>query len=542
MKLLQSNKFLLILVGILAGGLPGNASAQIAYAVGGMTDSTGTYGRIVKTTDGGINWAFTGNFEEDFLYAIHFVNENVGYASGYNGAIIKTTDGGITWAVQNDSMPNVILSDIHFYDENTGGAVGSAGALLTTTDGGQNWIQRDLGIGHYLFFIRYVSPTTAYLGVDINSGWIYKTEDGGETWEIDPNFAPAKYRVGEFVSANTGFIYGFNQTGGTLNRYLYKTTDGGQNWSESQIANPEVSIIINIEFVNDTLGYFANYAIWNNQFYRSTDGGQTWAVDLSAPPSLFDYKFFNPASAIAFQPDYYPVKNRFFYTNDGGFTWNEAAVLDSALYIRDLFVLLEQPTGPALYQPAPNAVVSVETIEFDWNDIFKPRFYQIQIARDAAFSNLVYQSNMVASTFTLENAGLDAGSNYYWRVRGINHGSISGEWSEARSFTTEGLTGLEPLNAGAPKEFKLFDNFPNPFNPETVIKYQLPQSSPVRLEVYNNLGQKVRTLINQRQEAGYYRAVWDGRNDLGAAVASGVYIYRFRAGDFLQVKKMILLR
>ncbi|MCB0292142.1 MAG: T9SS type A sorting domain-containing protein, partial [Calditrichaeota bacterium] len=85
-------------------------------------------------------------------------------------------------------------------------------------------------------------------------------------------------------------------------------------------------------------------------------------------------------------------------------------------------------------------------------------------------------------------------------------------------------------------------NYPNPFNPSTTIAYQLPQSVPVTLTVYNLLGQRVRRLVQGVLPPGYYQAVWNGRNDAGVAVGSGIYIYRFEAGDYRQVRKMILLK
>ena len=95
---------------------------------------------------------------------------------------------------------------------------------------------------------------------------------------------------------------------------------------------------------------------------------------------------------------------------------------------------------------------------------------------------------------------------------------------------------------GLPRTFVLKPNYPNPFNPTTTIFYQVPHQSDVRIEIYNMLGQKVRTLLNDRKEAGKYSAIWDGRNDSGAQVGSGVYLYRMIAGDFVQVRKMILMK
>jgi hypothetical protein len=100
-----------------------------------------------------------------------------------------------------------------------------------------------------------------------------------------------------------------------------------------------------------------------------------------------------------------------------------------------------------------------------------------------------------------------------------------------------------------PTTFAVSRNYPNPFNPTTTIDYQLPQAVDVKLEIYNVLGQKVRTLVSGSMQPGRYQAVWDARNDAGALVGSGIYIYRFQAsapsgeaGDYKQVQKMILLK
>ncbi len=92
------------------------------------------------------------------------------------------------------------------------------------------------------------------------------------------------------------------------------------------------------------------------------------------------------------------------------------------------------------------------------------------------------------------------------------------------------------------KDFQLWQNFPNPFNPATEIRYQISASAHVRLEIYNLLGQKIITIINKQQPAGSYATVWDGKNLYGEPAASGIYLYRLKAGDFCETKKMILLR
>ncbi|MFC1564985.1 beta-propeller fold lactonase family protein [candidate division KSB1 bacterium] len=93
-----------------------------------------------------------------------------------------------------------------------------------------------------------------------------------------------------------------------------------------------------------------------------------------------------------------------------------------------------------------------------------------------------------------------------------------------------------------PDVFFLKQNYPNPFNPETIIEFGIPESGNVVLKIYNTLGQEVRTLVNKEHEAGVFKMRWDGTNNLGKRVASGVYIYRLSANNKTEIKKMLLIR
>jgi hypothetical protein len=93
-----------------------------------------------------------------------------------------------------------------------------------------------------------------------------------------------------------------------------------------------------------------------------------------------------------------------------------------------------------------------------------------------------------------------------------------------------------------PEKTHLHQNYPNPFNPETTIRFDLVEGTIVRLRIYNVLGQEVRTLTDQRYNAGAYSLVWDGRDVTGRELASGIYIYQLQAGDVMINKKLILMR
>ena len=95
---------------------------------------------------------------------------------------------------------------------------------------------------------------------------------------------------------------------------------------------------------------------------------------------------------------------------------------------------------------------------------------------------------------------------------------------------------------GFPSTFSLQQNYPNPFNPTTAIRYGLSEASHVTLTIYNMLGQPIATLVNEQQSAGYRDVVWNGMNDAGEHVVSGIYIYRIVTGKYTSTKRMVLLK
>ena len=104
------------------------------------------------------------------------------------------------------------------------------------------------------------------------------------------------------------------------------------------------------------------------------------------------------------------------------------------------------------------------------------------------------------------------------------------------------VVGIENDIAALPTEFRLYQNMPNPFNPTTIIRYALPTASEVQLVIYNMLGQKVKTLVKGRQDAKLHQIQWDGTNDNGVKVASGIYLYHLKADNFVSTRKMILMK
>ena len=106
----------------------------------------------------------------------------------------------------------------------------------------------------------------------------------------------------------------------------------------------------------------------------------------------------------------------------------------------------------------------------------------------------------------------------------------------------DGVVYLSTLNENIPTEYALHENYPNPFNPTTTLRFDLPEVSDVKLTIFNMLGQKVKTFNMQSTSAGYHSLNWNATNDLGAPVGAGVYLYQLHAKDYIKTRKMVLLK
>ncbi|MCK5032070.1 MAG: T9SS type A sorting domain-containing protein, partial [Calditrichia bacterium] len=160
------------------------------------------------------------------------------------------------------------------------------------------------------------------------------------------------------------------------------------------------------------------------------------------------------------------------------------------------------------------------------------------------FAHITETTGITDTTYSFTNQPPD---EYFYQVKAIaNDGEESG-WSNIESIDLNTVTGIEG-EIVIVYDWSLSQNYPNPFNPTTTISYQLKETADVKLVVYNILGQEVRTLVNQHKQAGAYQVVWDGRNNIGQPVGSGIFIYKIVANsygetdDFTKINKMILLR
>lgn len=232
-------------------------------------------GIIENTVDGGNSWQSQKSSVTANLCDINFVNSSTGWICGAENTILKTTDGGKSWSnISPPSAENKIYVTIKFVDENNGWTSNNFGEILRTTNGGLSWdIKKSGHIGGSRLSV--IDAQTVYA----LSGKLYKTFDGGETWDSVEVSVPKNYRAYEmfFTNKNSGFIVTLNGTGGTMITEfpVVMTSDGGTTWTSSEYLKE--GGLMCLYFVNKNVGWVAGA----ENIYKTFDGGINWMLEYS---------------------------------------------------------------------------------------------------------------------------------------------------------------------------------------------------------------------------------------------------------------------
>jgi len=388
-----------------------------------------------------------------------------------------------------------------------------------------------------------------FVGIrDSEIGTVYKSQDNGYSWkEIDSGIVWAD--VFEIKVAGNDYIYFTGYATG-----VYRSTSNGSFWEQTNLFNYLVTDSYAL-LVTDNDYIFVG--IMDNPPYylaRSTDYGENW-TDLSGWVSE---RVFSLAS---FQNNIYAgtVSGGVKVSTDYGHSWFQSS-LDSLgiTYLAvnhwgDIFAgclsgefYLSTDNGTNWYElstPWANSYSSVASILPIGQDTVL-----VDLGRWASVedSNLVYKSTDSGLSWVLIDNGINSDaivnllyssdSSLYATTRDGLYKSTSfgNNWFPVEPFVTSLIDNELEYQL---KDYRLEQNYPNPFNPSTKISYQLPQQGFVTLKVFDVLGKEVTTLVNEKKSAGSYEVDFSAKG-----LASGIYIYRMKVNEFIESKKMILIK
>ena len=193
------------------------------------------------------------------------------------------------------------------------------------------------------------------------------------------------------------------------------------------------------------------------------------------------------------------------------------------------------PSAPILQSPPNNSTGQSLTPFLDWADVQGAQSYRVQVSEDTNFNNpIINQSGLSLSQHQV-TANLQNNTLYYWRAAAGNTSGY-GPWSSVWNFRTL-IIGINKYSNDIPKEFALYKNFPNPFNPVTKIKFDIPRLTETKITIYNILGKEIAVPLNRILEPGKYEIILDASN-----YPSGVYFYKLTTAAYTETKKMVLVK
>lgn len=512
-----------------------------------VNDSTGwmiSDTSLFKSSDGGKTWNLQNIPYNGAYYKSLFAGGNNIYLLDYYNEFIKSTDSGTTWSFNSLGLYNDFISII-FNDQN--GFIFGEG-LLKTTDSGQNWENLNQYVRNNIYDVDFIS---AMEGIALGSDGVYKTYDGGFSWI--PKFNPEG-----FPYDNPGTLEMINDSVGFLiSRYknsYKKTADGGENW-ENIAFYEENQHYDNIEFYDENLGILTAWeeSVPGSQIYDksnafiSTNGGEIWAKKPLDSLYFDKLQFTNPSHLWGI--------NRYglWISNNLADTWQR--VLDERYvffhnsfdFYDSLYGVVTCSHGEAyLTTDGGSSWKSFEKpVRDDPNDckIIGPYIDGSQrILETGHFGKLmityIYPDGEIDFAYQMPSYTKKTLN----KIEVLVEDDFPNVWIAGDGFTIL-FNQFEKFPLDIKEEnnqlqvFSLFQNYPNPFNPSTTIRYQIPQRGFVSLEIYNLLGEEIKTLVNEEQSAGTYNIDFNGET-----LSSGIYFYTLKSGNFIETKKFILLK
>ena len=390
------------------------------------------------------------------------------------------------WFVQQTGTTKEILS-ISFMDKDTGIIVGRGGLMLRTINGGSNWTPINIGVNDTVIHgVQFTDANTVYAIYYDN---VIKSTNSGINWSIVCNGTNGYLlEYLSFANNDSGAVVG------TGNAKV--TTNGGESWQQMYFSGGFVKGLFMTKNADIYVSGFTTIPPYytTGWLLKSTNFGSNFSTLYSFPQVSMGNMYFdgNKYGYVVLSG------NSLYKSTNNGISWNPLQLSGA---INDLFF-------------CDSCIGYVSTNK---DSIYKTSNCGQSFALQRPGTQTVFRTMF----FINEMTGWAAGANGVL-IKTINGGAV---------------IGLQIISTNVPYNYSLSSNYPNPFNPQTKIKFDVPKASFTKLIIYDLLGREVAELVNEELKPGTYEADWDGSN-----FSSGVYFYKIISEGFVETKKMVLMK
>jgi photosystem II stability/assembly factor-like uncharacterized protein len=536
--------------------------------------AVGEAGIILHTSDGGVTWRPQGGGMEGILLtAVHFVDSDNGWAVGgkllskeffIESIILHTSDGGKTWIPQ-ESGTEKMLGAVYFVNAEQGWVVGANGTILHTTDGGKTWTPQDSGTTANLYDISYDGEGNIWIVGDFGTvlrytdfsllkgkravsvvlsspveGTFVPTDSPTLKWSTSPNAESYWLQIAKdeefsdvvveeyIVSASHDVPAGILKRGQTYYwRVKAINSIGPSEWSTIQSFTVETVEIgyprwdVNQDGIVDIFDLVLVGKHFGEDYRKLTPSpiaGQMRSAHAEGDLWLDVHPVFYPHQLLYVEIKTTPIQDLYGYQFDLAF----------------------DPIALELLSIAPSQMLKQGETQTYWNISKQRTAVNVMHARQATKHGVNAEGTLVKAVFRVKDTQYDGCFVYLTNVKLADS---KAQWIPVNLRSVE----MSLRQLFTPAQSMLFANYPNPFNPETRIPYQLAEDADIVIRIHNIKGQLVRLLNLGTKEAGIYinkakAAYWDGRDNFGQPVSSGVYFYTIKAGNFTATRKMVLTK
>lgn len=465
--------------------------ALTAVAVG----STYQADRITrKTTDGGATWVSQAMPGDSWaMKAVCFTDANHGTAIGDLGYMMRTANGGTTWTSQPNPAYDgyVYLYGLSFVDANNGATVGQYGYILHTTNGGDTWVLQTSNTSENLYGVSFADVN--YGMACGSNGVIVKTTDAGTTWAVSTS-GTGNHLLGiSYLTENIASVAGFSGT-------LLRTTDGGATWTaQTNPVDGRSSDFRALCFTDVNNGTAVGDV---GKIIRTVNGGANWSIQNSGTSNhLQAVSFCDANNGMVLD-----MNGNVLTTANGALP---VELSDFSSFVDAHGIVLHWTTATEINNSGFEIERKDAGIVGSWKTL--------GFVKGAGASSIQHSYSF---TDREQTAG-----HYSYRLKQMDR---DGAYTYSRTVEAE---------IAASQTLMLDQNFPNPFNPTTSIRFQLPTAGHASLKVFDVLGNLTATLVDEDISAGTHSIQFDASH-----LASGMYFYQLKSGSFIETKKIVLAR